>query len=440
MVITFFKRFAGKITNFNIFEIGNSVILYHLLIFYSVPFIALFGISTKVMFVDYKIPWLALGYAAAGLLAFIIGYFTRLGSYFAEKTPNIFIGVWNQKKVKIAFWAFFIIGTANRIIRIAGGGYFTAYNVSPLFSGSLFYGLVGYLDWFWYIALVIAFINYYKLKKESGDYKKWRLLAFGVLMIEIFYGAPTCSRIAVIVPILLYLLVKSFVFKIKYLQIGFVFLLMALILFPFGDICRNFSLLNVYQILDSSPGNHGQANYSAIKIENIGGFIMDSFWGRVNRSFVFSKILSAPRADISSYGSSLSNFFSTLGPPKFLWPNKPLSVNSLGNSIGHSLGVLYPEDSKTSIGPTLIGDFYMISGILGIILGMFFMGALSRFIYDYLIKLTNVSSSGLMIYSIFWVQVIQGMDNWVAPVWASLIKFFILLTAAHLFLAAKKTN
>ncbi len=432
------NKFKDKIFNFNIFEIGNSVIFYHLLIFYFVPFTALFGLSTKILFIDYKIPWLALGYAALGLLAFIIGYFTRLGSYFAGKTPNIFVGAWDQKKVKIAFWVFFIIGTINRIIRIVGDGYFTAHNVSPLFSNSFFYGLVGYLDWFWYIALIIVFINYYKLKKEGGNYKKWRLWAFGVLAVEGFYGGPTCSRIAVIVPVLLYLLIKSFVSKIKYLQIGFVSLAMVLILFPFGNACRNFSLLNSYQILNSPPGNQEQVNHPAINIENVGGFIVDSFWGRVNQSFIFSKVLSAPRAITASYGSSLSNFLSTLGPPRFLWPNKPLSTNSLGNDIGHQLGILSPEDLKTSIGPTLIGDLYMTFGILGIILGMFFMGAFFRFIYDYLIKLTDISSSGLMIYSVFWVQVIQGMENWIAPIWAGLIKYFVLLVIVHLFLVIKK--
>jgi len=439
MNFNFLDKLKDKIFSFNIFEIGNSVIFYHLLIFYFVPFTALFGLSTKIMFVDYKIPWLALGYAALGLLAFIVGYFIRLGSYFAGKTPNIFVGAWNQKRVKIAFWAFFVIGTINRIIRIIGGGYFTAYNVDPLFSNSFFYGLVGYLDWFWYIALIIAFINYYKLKKENRDYKKWKLLAFGVLAIEIFYGAPTCSRIAIIIPVLLYLLIKSLVLKIKYLQIGFVAIAMVLVLFPFGNICRNFSLLNSYQILDfSSANSQKQINYSNIKIENVGGFIVDNFWGRINQSFIFSKVLDAPRAITASYGSSLSNFLSTLGPPKFLWPNKPLSTNSLGNDIGHRLGILSSNDFETSIGPTLIGDLYMVFGILGIILGMFFMGVFFRFIYDYLIKLTDISSSGLMIYSVFWVQVIQGMENWVAPIWAGLIKYFVLLVIVHLFLVIKK--
>jgi len=215
------KGLKTKILNFNFFELGNSFIFYYLLIFYLAPFLALIGFSIKFSLINYQIPWRALGYVTLGLIFFIIGYFCPLGKSLAKRTPNIFTGLWNLKRAMIAFWTFFGFGMVAKIIRLAAGGYFIKNNLNPLFAQSTFYSFIGYLDWFGYIALVIALINYYYLRKIGNkDYRIWRLLAFSALSIEIAYGIPSCSRMAVIVPILLYLLIKSFVFKIKYWEIA----------------------------------------------------------------------------------------------------------------------------------------------------------------------------------------------------------------------------
>ena len=82
----------------------------------------------------------------------------------------------------------------------------------------------------------------------------------------------------------------------------------------------------------------------------------------------------------------------------------------------------------------MVGDWYMNFGLAGIILGMFFMGMLFRLIYEYLIKRTGISFSGVMIYSILWLNIIKGMEDWIAPVYAGLVKIFILLLIIHYFL------
>jgi len=436
----FFKWLKAKILNFNLFELGNSVILYYLLIFYLVPFLALIGFSIKFTLINYQIPWQALGYLTLGLGLLVIGYFGPLARYLAEKTPNIFIGSWNLKRVKIAFWTIFSLGIVAKIIRLIAGGYFIKYNLNPSFGQSAFYSLIGYLDWFGYIALVIALINYCHLKKIGNkDYRIWKLLAFSVLFIEIAYGIPSCSRVAVIVPILLYFLIKSHLFKIKYWEIAFIAAAIIFVLFPFGNICRNPSILSAYQVIKADINQIPAFNIpvSSISVSNTRDFLADSFLSRINQASVFSKILEVPRDVLASYGSSLSNFLMTLGPPRFIWKDKPLSTNSLGNDFGHQLGIISPEDFTTSVGPTIIGDFYINFGIPGIIFGMFLAGIVFRFIYNYLVKLTAVSSSGLLIYSIFWIQILQGMENWTAPVLAGLMKLFVILIIIHFFLIYK---
>jgi len=218
------------------------------------------------------------------------------------------------------------------------------------------------------------------------------------------------------------------------------------VLFPFGSACRNPSILSAYQVIKPLTNQVPVTNQtsvfnisiSSISVSNADDFLIDSFLSRINQTAVFSKILEVPRDVIASYGSSLSNFLITLGPPRFIWKNKPLSTNSLGNEFGHRLGILSPEDFVTSVGPTIIGDFYINFGILGIILGMFLLGMPFRFIYDYLIELTAASSSSLLIYSVFWIQLIKGMEDWIAPTWAGLVKLFVILLLLHLFLTKRQ--
>lgn len=443
----FLKQIKIRIADFNIFRLGESTIFYHLVIFYLVPFVSLFNPPIKFIFVNYKIPWEALGYVAMGILMFATGYFIPFGKNFAKKIPNFLAGAWNLKRAKIAFWAIFFIGAVSKIIRYFGGGYFIKTYLNLLFGQNVFYSLFGYLDWFYYIALVIALINYYQLKK-AGDknYQTWKLLAFGSLSIEIIYWLASCSRLAIITPILLYLLVRSFLYKFNYKQIILVGIGIVLVLFPFGNICRHPMILNAYQIfkipVNENENNDWLVNLRNIDIVNAGGFAVNSFLYRMNQSLIFSKILDAPPALIASYSSSFSNFLATLGPPRFLWKNKPLSLNVLGNEFGRRIEVLASDDFVTSIGPAYIGDFYIKFGIWGVILGMFLMGVFFRFIYVFLMEPAIASPSGLMVYGIFWIQIMKGSEDWIAPVWAGLVKFFVILFVIHLFIKerAPKTN
>ncbi len=131
------------------------------------------------------------------------------------------------------------------------------------------------------------------------------------------------------------------------------------------------------------------------------------------------------------------NFFISLGPPRFIWKNKPI-ISGGGNEFGRQIGVLNPDDYTTSIAPNIVGDWYMNFGLAGIIFGMFFFGAIFRFIYDCLIKNTGGVFSGAMIYSIIWIQIIKGSEDFIAPVWAGLVKLLVILIIIHFALTNKK--
>ena len=164
-------------------------------------------------------------------------------------------------------------------------------------------------------------------------------------------------------------------------------------------------------------------------VKNTGNFAFNSIFSRIDQLAVFSRIIEMDEPLL--YGKSLLNFFISLGPPRFIWANKP--VISGGNDFGHRSGLLAP-DVKSTVGVTMVGDWYMNFGFSGIIFGMLFMGILFRLIYEYLIKRTRTSLSGVMIYSILWLNIIKGMEDWIAPVYAGLVKIFALLLIVHYFL------
>ncbi|MFH1088495.1 MAG: hypothetical protein V1719_01490 [Patescibacteria group bacterium] len=427
MIKTLSKNFKARIEKIDLFNLGGSAMLYYLLIFYLAPTLVFLGVASKTMLANYHINYQAMAYLTIGLAFLMLGYMTPWTVKIAQRIPNVLKQDWDFTR---AFWvllAVFLGGLVVKIIDIWAGGY-SHVTQNPVFVASSFYSLIGLLNWLGYLALVIAFIGYFQLKK-MGDlrYTHWRWLAYGIFAFEICYGLPTCSKFLVIVPIFLYLVVRSYLIKIEYWRITLWLMIIILFLFPFGRFCRkDVTLQNYLTVSDAS-----------VKVSGLDSLIGSSFLNRIDQSTIFSKIVESQEPFL--HGKSLLNFFVTLGPPRFIWKDKPLSMNAYGNDFGHRMGIVGPSDLKTSIGPTMVGDWYLNFGILGIILGMFWMGILFRLIYEYFIKATKTSLSGVFFYSIIWVQIILGMEDWISPIYAGLIKLSIIMVIVNFFLLKRKS-
>ncbi|MCL5004512.1 MAG: hypothetical protein M1170_01030, partial [Patescibacteria group bacterium] len=254
----------------------------------------------------------------------------------------------------------------------------------------------------------------------------WRKIAWGTFILEMVYALPSCNRTSMIMPIFFYLILKSYFSRIAWRLVVFIILGAAIVLFPFGNACRNPEILRHYNLAGKSIGN---IENSLTYVKNTGDFVSNSIFSRIDQFAVFSRIIEMDEPLL--YGKSLLNFFISLGPPRFIWTNKP--VISGGSDFGHRSGLLAPE-VKSTVGVTMVGDWYMNFGLIGIILGMFFMGVLFRLIYEYFIKRAATSLSGVMIYGILWFNIIKGMEDWIAPVYAGLVKIFVLLLIVHYFL------
>lgn len=444
------KNAWEKIKGYDLFELGNSVILYYFLIFYLAPISVFWGISENITGITFYFK--AFVYITIGLIFLTLGYFSGISSVFIKKPSQFFKKEWDFNKVPWIFAGVFILGLLTKAIRILeGGASYLAHN--QLFEKSYLYSMVGFFDWFSYIALIIAFGSYFYLKKNNDSrYKIWRFMAWGVFAFEMIYAVPSCSRMQALIPILLYLIVHWYVFEKSYLKVLIILFFSIIILFPFGTICR----LPAYNFNNSTTSQPSKAIQSVIEkgqiseqviadnkltavsvARNIGDFAISNILVRIDQSAIFTAILKHPQPFLR--GATFREMLFVFGPPRFLWETKPLSMNATGNAFGRRIGILCDKNDTTSVGSTIVGDWYMNFGIGGIILGMFLMGVLFRFIYEYLIKMTSASLSGVMIYNVLWIQIIKGMEDWIAPVYVGIIRIAVVLIIIH-FLLIKRNR
>ncbi len=431
--------FKSKAKSFNFFEIGNSFILYYLFIFCLAPILVIVGNLTGrfgIISSEYSINYFAFFYLIGGLVFFAIGYYCFRTFFVADRISDFLRlkSEWDFKKVPWIFGAAFIFGLGIKILRIFGGAY-AYWQQDSWLQKSSFYSLLGILDWLSYVAFIIAFLSYFHFKKNNdARYHLWQKITWLTFALEMLYALPSCNRTAMITPIILYLILRSYILNISWKQIIIVILGIIIIIFPLGNICRNPVILPYY--LNQKSDKEDVVNYEIVKnIKNLGNLTANSIFSRLNQSSVFFRIVEMDEHLL--YGKSLLSFFISLGPPRFIWHNKP--IISGGGDFGHRSGLLAPN-VKSTVGVTIIGDLYMNFRLTGIIVGMFILGILFRFIYEILMKKTNFSFSGIMIYAIVWLMIIKGMEDWIAPVYAGLVKTFLMLLLIHYFLIKRSGN
>lgn len=428
-----------KIQNrFDIFELGNSFILWYFLIFAALP--VAINIGIPFLFVSHSQDIVAFSsrtffYLILGLIFFVFGhYFAFPKVSFSDKIFGFFKKEWDYQKSIWVFLAVFAMDFLVKSIRIFGDGY-SHIKRSAAFMNSQFYSLIGLLDCLGIIAVIIAFSNYFDfLKKGDNRSRKWMIIAWGLLASEFLFGLFSLSRFEALAPVLAYLIVRHYLFERNYVKTFFIIMALLIIIFPGVSFIRNPG--NYYSI-DSrnvSIVENKSGNISAIA-SSAGEFISDSLLKRIGHSAVIVQNL-FDKTDKFLYGKCITDIFVSLGPPRFIWKNKP-SISSGGNDFGRRIGVLDSKDFTTSVGPTVVGDLYMNFGLSGIVFGMFFVGIIFRFIYELFIVYAKCLPAGIMFYVVAWIQLLRGSEDFIAPVWAGLIKTFVILAIINYFLIKK---
>lgn len=410
-----FLKIKQLLKCFDIFELGNSVAIYYFLMFFILPIAVYFSFPSKIVewVITYKRTLLengTFGYLLVGFGAFVFGYQLRFLKT-AQKLGNFLKGEWNSTRVLIVFGIFFAISLGTKILKIWRGCYF--YLEDSCLSPAIV-GLVGFVSWFGLIALAIAFSYYFSLRKEKKPhYEFWRFIAWGTFVLEFAYGFFSGYRGLTILSVIVYLIVKFYLRGHNYKQLIAIVLFILVFVMPYLSFYRN-------QYFQEYSGE-------------IVSFIFDRSFGRIDQSQQISKVFKA-----ASFlnGESLKNLLVSAGPPKFIWKDKPVGANTSSNEIGRRLGIFHPDDFKSALAPTIVGELFLNFGLAGIVLGMIFFGLFVRFIFDLLIRGSNSSLSGVMMYGILWIQIITGLESWLV-VYSGLPRFVFVFLVIHLFLTKK---
>lgn len=410
----------------NLFDLGNSGIIMYVIIFFLTPLWVLVGGPFTLQALNYQLNATALIYLLIGLVAFVAGYQSRIPQKLIARLPKMMGGEWNN-----AVWVVGIVMAIDvvvKTIKVVGGGY-VHIGRDLAFINSPLYSTIGFFEGAGNVALVIAYIVYFSLL-QKGDTRAslWKRIAWGIFMIQVVYAIPTCTRTLIVIPPVVYLLVRSYFIPMGVGRLIVAGFMIAAVVFPLGSICRN--PVSLFGYFMGEANNMSEAIVSTETVKRFGNFAVDSVLGRINQSVIFTKIVESKEPLL--YGSSFKDFFISLGPPRFIWRDKPM-VGGDGNALGHRLGVVSENDRATSIGPTIVGDWYMNFGIAGMIGGMAIMGLIWRGIWYYCIPYSS-SRSGIMVYGILWVQLIKGLEHSIAPLYAGMVKSFVVLLILHILL------
>lgn len=416
------KALIKVLEKIDVFHPGISTTAYYLFVYLFI-FIASLHLPGKlVSFSQVSISVRVIWLVALGLASLWIGVF--LAKRTKIRPIKTLASLWDARRTQIVFWTFFVIGTAAKLIRLWGGAFFHI-GRSSRFSASALSGIVGFLDNWSLVAVGLAFVYYLYRAQRNEPYRTWQVTAWSVFALEVLSGFFSGSKYAAIAPIVVYGIVKHYVVRPSYLRLAILGFTSLIILMP---------AINFYKAPDTFTNSYMWGGETGSEKE-IGKFAVDASVGRISPYIVLYRVFD--NEETSWHGKDLKEFFVNLGPPRLLWKDKPVSVNGYGNEFGRRWGILGPDDFRTAVAPTAIGDWYINFGIWGIVFGMALMGFVLQLVYRTLIGGPGKSPSGVLLYSVVWLYVIHGMEGWIAPVYAGLVKMLIVLFVFHLFLVKR---
>ncbi len=123
--------------------------------------------------------------------------------------------------------------------------------------------------------------------------------------------------------------------------------------------------------------------YEAIQIFYDGDILnsLSADVSTVNRSShlpAFAKVISLTPKSVPFYSGETYKTLITSFVPRIIWPGKP--VSRVGQDFGHRYNFLHHQDELTSFNVPWLIEFYANFGKAGVILGMFAVGLLFRYL------------------------------------------------------------
>ncbi len=368
----------------------------------------------------------ALIIAITGLLAFYLGYYSKIGKKIASWIPVIKSEI-SSKKLQIIAWIFIALGFLglNQYIQISGG--WQAFWSRPHGIAGQAHKTTAYLYQLPEL-MVIGFllmcetIIHRKIteRKKTGAKGILTLIAAGlggVGIYTIIWGSRTLYSWLIIAIIAIYFLKKRARPKLK-ATIGIIVLLyVVLSLVP---VYRSFMYLG--SSFEKFAKNFNPIRDLASPLQSDG----DEF------HVYLAEVALVPESIGYDYFNLYGRFF--LHPiPRLIWPDKPAFLNSKWDEFLAKSGLGWGSAE------TMLGDFYAQLGILAVILGTFLSGIFWKTIYEYL-RQNPTNRSVIIIYAVILPNMFTYLAQSAVIAFLKWLPYMAPATIIALFLAREKKS
>jgi hypothetical protein len=354
---------------------------------------------------DHPNPLPALILATVGLAGYTLGYRLRVVSTARSVTHRL--PAWRPRRALVAAAVCIVIGLVGTIASFRSVEYFawTQKNPNSVGIGTqpalATESQLGFLSDFLFIGLTIVAI----LVASTMSKHRARLILIIQALIALAVLMPTGRRFY------LFIVLSTvgfswhyYISRIRPVYMITLAVFTVLVLNPGGQLWRS-----AYQTV----GATGMGDVPAVTHEladelsrmDLGEYLdyATFHFERFNEAATVSALWEAVPSTLEyKYGKTYLPVVTWI-VPRFIWHDKP--TFQYFNEIGHVTGMIGPFDTATTIVYTSIGELYLNFGVLGVPLGMFAIGMLSRWLYQSLIAGTR-NQAGLLFYGLlilpFW--------------------------------------
>ncbi|MEM1590271.1 MAG: O-antigen polymerase, partial [Candidatus Bathyarchaeia archaeon] len=345
----------------------------------------------------------ALLLSGVGLLLFYLGYFAGFGKAFGVRLRSK-IPLRLRPSARAVKWLFalWILGWAFHIASVQSGASAFWLNVIKSANSQYNYAVIGPLDLLARLCKVsfVALTAFYFLRRKKQA--RLPLLLIFMVLVEAGFGVFSGLKQYILQTFLMFLLAYNISgWKGRQNIIKWGLALVLLLLFS-GILVVSFRAY----ALHLGP----EAGTLAILVQALSGMgeslgsVIDALGNRLVLDNLLLTLAYVPDPIPYAYGGTFlpKILFSFI--PQFIWPerNRVWSRDLFWELQGPYVG---------GTAPTLVGDLYFNFGILGVLLGMFLIGLLLRFIYEALCARNEGWLGGRIILAVLlvtWFDITGG--------------------------------
>jgi len=342
---------------------------------------------------------LALFYAIVGLVAFLGGYYSRLGVALANSL-QILPRRWNRRRARTVILVLAGVGIVGNVVLTANLGGLRHYLLNK--SEVLNTGMGGnyYVAWLGSMTGHSLFVAYAFWLAE----RRFCLLTWSVLFpLNVALGLGSGSKGAFLSTFLTLVMIFHYLKRRVSLKFMTLFVVAALSTFPVFNAYRG-NFKDWSELWSNVRG-------MSVRIQDDKRVLVVSLLHRFTGIDMLTiAVRDTPRVAAFQFGKTLAPI-AVAWIPRGLWEGKPVV------SFGRVFAVRYLGSEDEAAAPTILGEGYINFHVVGIIGICVTLGLLSRGVYHYCI-VRGLGISGVYAYVMFFESLVRAWE-WNIPGWVT---------------------